>query len=197
MYLRNFRSGDVAFVFNPQMSELPKKRKIYIEEAKVTEAVKNAISLEMDMAEKMKAYLQTEKMQQLLQKETQQYSEKAWMIFQEMEQVEKDRIPLYEKFRDYEIGQTEYQEKKEEIQAQLQMYENDFEGLMDRLANMKKAYSEENEWIKTFQMEELPEKLESQHVKKWVDKIIVSDLRDVHVYPVSYTHLTLPTNSRV
>ena len=134
------------------------------------------------MAEKMKAYLQTEKMQQLLQKETQQYSEKAWMIFQEMEQVEKDRIPLYEKFRDYEIGQTEYQEKKEEIQAQLQMYENDFEGLMDRLANMKKAYSEENEWIKTFQREELPEKLESQHVKKWVDKIIVSDLRDVHVY---------------
>ena len=85
------------FVFNPQMGELPKKRKIYIEEAKVTEAVKNAISLEMDMAEKMKAYLQTEKMQQLLQKETQQYSEKAWMIFQEMEQVEKDRIPLYEK----------------------------------------------------------------------------------------------------
>lgn len=55
-------------------------------------------------------------------------------------------------------------------------------GLMDRLANMKKAYSEENEWIKTFQREELPEKLESQHVKKWVDKIIVSDLRDVHVY---------------
>ena len=154
----------------------------FIEEAKVTEAVKNAISLEMDMAEKMKAYLQTEKMQQLLQKETQQYSEKAWMIFQEMEQVEKDRIPLYEKFRDYEIGQTEYQEKKEEIQAQLQMYENDFEGLMDRLANMKKAYSEENEWIKTFQREELPEKLESQHVKKWVDKIIVSDLRDEHEY---------------
>ena len=77
LYLRNFRSGDVAFVFNPQMGELPKKRKIYIEEAKVTEAVKNAISLEMDMAEKMKAYLQTEKMQQLLQKETQQYSERA------------------------------------------------------------------------------------------------------------------------
>ena len=39
------------------------------------------------------------------------------------------------------------EEKKEEIQAQLQMYENDFEGLMDRLADMKKAYSEENEWI--------------------------------------------------
>ena len=75
------------------------------------------------------------------------------------------------KFRDYEIGQTEFRRKKEEIQAQLQMYENDFEGLMDRLANMKKAYSEENEWIKTFQREELPEKLESQHVQKnGVDK---------------------------
>ena len=73
-----------------------RKEKIYIEEAKVTEAVKKCNFSGNGMAEKMKAYLQTEKMQQLLQKETQQYSEKAWMIFQEMEQVEKDRIPLYE-----------------------------------------------------------------------------------------------------
>ena len=99
-----------------------------------------------------------------------------------MEQVEKDRIPLYENSGTMRLVRQNIRRKKEEIQAQLQMYENDFEGLMDRLANMKKAYSEENEWIKTFQREELPEKLESQHVKKWVDKIIVSDLRDVHVY---------------
>ncbi len=135
------------------------------------------------MAEKMKKHIcRQKKCNSYYRKRFSNIQKKAWMIFQEMEQVEKDRIPLYEKFRDYEIGQTEYQEKKEEIQAQLQMYENDFEGLMDRLADMKKAYSEENEWIKTFQREELPEKLESQHVKKWVDKIIVSDLRDVHVY---------------
>lgn len=96
MYLRNFRSGDVAFVFNPQMSELPKKRKIYIEEAKVTEAVKNAISLEMDMAEKMKAYLQTEKCNSYYRKRLSNIQKRHGMIFQEMEQVEKDRIPLYE-----------------------------------------------------------------------------------------------------
>ena len=163
-------------------SEAPKKRKIYIEEAKVTEAVKNAISLEMDMAEKMKAYLQTEKMQQLLQKEIQQYSEKAWMIFQEMEQVEKDRIPIYEKFKNNELTETEYLNKKEEIQSQLQMYEMDFEGLMERFAEMKKAFSNENEWIKTFQRVELPEDLEFEHVKKWVNKIIVSNFKEVHVY---------------
>ena len=34
------------------------------------------------------------------------------------------------------------------------MYEMDFEGLMEWFAEMKKAFSNENEWIKTFQREE-------------------------------------------
>ena len=62
------------------------------------------------------------------------------------------------------------------------MYEMDFEGLMERFAEMKKAFSNENEWIKTFQRVELPEDLEFEHVKKWVDKIIVSNFKEVHVY---------------
>ena len=99
------------------------------------------------------------------------------MIFREMEQAEKDRIPLYERFRDKKIGESEYQEKKEEIQSQLQMYEMDFQNLMNRLDNVKKAYSKENEWLKTFQRVEIPEELELQHVKKWVEKIVVSDFR--------------------
>lgn len=141
-----------------------------------------AIQSEMDMAERMTRYLETEAIQKLLQKEQQQYSEKAWMIFQEMEQVEKDRIPIYEKFKNNELTEPEYLDKKEEIQSQLQMYEMDFEGLMERFAEMKKAFSNENEWIKTFQRVELSEDLEFEHVKKWVDKIIVSNFKEVHVY---------------
>lgn len=34
------------------------------------------------------------------------------MIFQEMEQVEKDRIPIYEKFKNNELTETEYLNKK-------------------------------------------------------------------------------------
>ena len=41
---------------------------------------------------------------------------------------------------------------------------------------------DENEWIKTFQRVELPEDLEFEHVKKWVNKIIVSNFKEVHVY---------------
>ena len=182
LYLRNFRSGESAFVFDPKINALPKSKKIFIKLEAVTQTVKNAIRLEMDIAEKMQCYLETEKAQQLLQREIQQYSEKAWMIFREMEQAEKDRIPLYESFRDKKIGESEYQEKKEEIQNQLQMYEMDFQNLMDRLENVKKAYSKENEWLKTFQRVEIPEELELQHVKKWVEKIVVSDFREVHVY---------------
>ena len=182
LYLRNFQSGDSVFVLNSKINELPKSKRIYIEVDVVTRAVKEAIQSEMDMAERMTRYLETEAIQKLLQKEQQQYSEKAWMIFQEMEQVEKDRIPIYEKFKNNELTEPEYLDKKEEIQSQLQMYEMDFEGLMERFAEMKKAFSNENEWIKTFQRVELPEDLEFEHVKKWVDKIIVSNFKEVHVY---------------
>ena len=182
LYLRNFQSGDSVFVLNSKINELPKSKRIYIEVDVVTRAVKEAIQSEMDMAERMTRYLETEAIQKLLQKEQQQYSEKAWMIFQEMEQVEKDRIPIYEKFKNNELTEPEYLDKKEEIQSQLQMYELDFEGLMERFAEMKKAFSNENEWIKTFQRVELPEDLEFEHVKKWVDKIIVSNFKEVHVY---------------
>ena len=182
LYLRNFQSGESVFVLNSKINELPKSKRIYIEVDVVTRAVKEAIQSEMDMAERMTRYLETEAIQKLLQKEQQQYSEKAWMIFQEMEQVEKDRIPIYEKFKNNELTETEYLNKKEEIQSQLQMYEMDFEGLMERFAEMKKAFSNENEWIKTFQRVELPEDLEFEHVKKWVNKIIVSNFKEVHVY---------------
>lgn len=181
LYLRNFQSGESAFVFNPKIKSLPKGRKNFIELETVTGAVKKAVRSEMDLARKMQNYLETEEAQQLLQREIQQYSEKAWLIFREMEQAETDRIPLYEKFRDGKIGRDEYQAKKEEIQNQLQMYEVDFQNLMERLNDVKKAYSKENEWLKTFQRAEIPEKLELQHIKKWVHKVVVSDFREVHV----------------
>ena len=53
---------------------------------------------------------------------------------------------------------------------------------MEWFAEMKKAFSNENEWIKTFQRVELQEDLEFEHVKKWVNKIIVSNFKEVHVY---------------
>lgn len=34
------------------------------------------------------------------------------MIFQEMEQVEKDRIPIYEKFKNNELTEPEYLDKR-------------------------------------------------------------------------------------
>lgn len=182
LYLRNFRSGESVFVLNPQMNTLPKRNKLYIEAETVIQAVKNAIHSEMELADNMKKFLESEELGELVKREIQQYSERAWMIFHEMEQVEKNRIPLYEKFRDKEIGETEYLEQKEEIQSQLQMYEMDFRNLMDRLFEVKKAYSRENEWLKTFHRVEVPEELEFQHIKRWVDKIVVSDFSEVHVY---------------
>ena len=116
LYLRNFQSGDSVFVLNSRINELPKSKRIYIEVDVVTRAVKEAIQTEMDMAERMTRYLETEAIQKLLQKEQQQYSEKAWMIFQEMEQVEKDRIPIYEKYQGINLTNVPEEDVEEWIQ---------------------------------------------------------------------------------
>lgn len=182
LYFRRFQDGEEVYVLNSQIGRVPQNEETYIEIAAVTEKVKKAIQLEMDKAEKIKAYLGTEKMHQLWQEKLQGYSEEAWTIFREMEHAEHYRIPLYEEYRKGKIGVREYQEKKEEIQAQLQMYESDYERLMARYENMKRAYSPENKWLKTFQPVQMPEQIELQHVKKWVDKIMILDFKDVEVY---------------
>lgn len=111
LYLRRFQDGEAVYVLNSQIGRMPQDEETHIKMAVVTEKVKKAIQLEMEAAEKIKAYLGTEKINQLLQEKIQKYSEEAWIIFREMEHAEQYRIPLYEEYRKGKIGARDYQEK--------------------------------------------------------------------------------------
>ena len=77
--------------------------------------------------------MKTEAIQKLLQKEQQAIFRKGLDDISGNGAGRKDRIPIYEKFKNNELTETEYLNKKEEIQSQLQMYEMDLKDLWSGL----------------------------------------------------------------
>lgn len=57
----------------------------------------------MELAEEIKKRLGTKEAETEKYKLLERYSQRAWAIFHEMEEVEKERIPLYQ---DYETGKS-------------------------------------------------------------------------------------------
>lgn len=61
--------------------------------------VRKAIQREMELAEQIKKKLSAREAESEKYEWLKQYSQRAWTIFEEMEQVEKERIPLYQNYQ--------------------------------------------------------------------------------------------------
>lgn len=182
---RNLKSGEIVFTKKTWISKLPKDESIYIFFETVITEVKKALQEEMELAEKIKQRLETKEAEEEKYKLLEQYSQKAWTIFHEMEEVEKDRIPLYQDYETGKIRKEEYLEKKEEIQDQLSMYDMDFCELMKKVSDIEKAYSVKNDWVVKFQKEKIPAELQPKHISKWIEKVLIKDFEKVQVCFVS------------
>ena len=143
--------------------------------------VRKAIQREMELAEQIKKKLSAREAESEKYKWLKQYSQRAWTIFEEMEQVEKERIPLYQNYQTGKINEEEYLERKEEIRDQLRMYDGDFSELMEEVSVIEKSYSNKNEWLETFKKENLPKELQPEHINKWIEKVLIRDFKEVQV----------------
>ena len=146
----------------------------------VTE-VRKAIQREMELAEQIKKKLAATEAEAEKYKCLKPYSQRAWTLFEEMEQVEKERIPLYQNYQTGKINEEEYLAGKEEIRDQLRMYDGDFSELMKEVSVIEKAYSNKNEWLGTFKKENLPKELQPEHINKWIEKVLIRDFKEVQV----------------
>ena len=143
--------------------------------------VRKVIQREMELAEQIKKKLSAREAESEKYEWLKQYSQRAWTIFEEMEQVEKERIPLYQNYQTGKINEEEYLEGKKEIQDQLRMYDGDFSELMEEVSVIEKAYSNKNEWLETFKKENLPKELQPEHINKWIEKVLIRDFKEVQV----------------
>ena len=178
---RNFKTGESVFLFAGWANQLPKDESTYISFEMVIAEVRKTIQKEMALAEKIQKKLATKVAETEKYKWLNQYSQRAWIIFQEMKQVEKERIPLYQDYQVGKINEEEYLERKEEIRNQLSMYDADFSELMKEVSVIEKAYSNKNEWLETFKKENLPGELQPEHINKWIEKVLIRNFEEVQV----------------
>lgn len=178
---RNFRTGETVFLFASGTNQLPRDKSTYISFETVIAEVRKVIQREMELAEQIKKKLSAREAESEKYKWLKQYSQRAWTIFEEMEQVEKERIPLYQNYQTGKINEEEYLEGKEEIRDQLCMYDGDFSELMEEVSVIEKAYSNKNEWLETFKKENLPKELQPEHINKWIEEVLIRDFKEVQV----------------
>ena len=178
---RNFKTGETVFLFASGTNQLPRDKSIYISFETVIAEVRKAIQREMELAEQIKKKLSAREAESEKYEWLKQYSQRAWTIFEEMEQVEKERIPLYQNYQTGKINEEEYLVGKEEIRDQLRMYDGDFSELMKEVSVIEKAYSNKNEWLETFKKENLPKELQPEHINKWIEKVLIRDFKEVQV----------------
>lgn len=178
---RNFKTGETVFLFASGTNQLPRDKSTYISFETVIAEVRKVIQREMELAEQIKKKLSAREAESEKYKWLKQYSQRAWTIFEEMEQVEKERIPLYQNYQTGKINEEEYLERKEEIRDQLSMYDGDFSELMEEVSVIEKAYSNKNEWLETFKKENLPKELQPEHINKWIEKVLIRDFKEVQV----------------
>lgn len=182
---RNLKSGENIFTQKPWISRLPEDEGTYIFYETVVYEVKKAIQREMELAEEIKKRLGTKEAETEKYKLLERYSQRAWAIFHEMEEVEKERIPLYQDYETGKISEEKYAEKKEEIQDRLSMYEVDFGELMKKVSDIEMAYSNKNDWLVKFKKEKIPAELQPKHINKWLEKVLIKDFKEVRVCLVS------------
>ena len=178
---RNFKTGETVFLFASGTNQLPRDKSTYISFETVIAEVRKAIQREMELAEQIKKKLSAREAESEKYKWLKQYSQRAWAIFEEMEQVEKERIPLYQNYQTGKINEEEYLAGKEEIRDQLRMYDGDFSELMEAVSVIEKTYSNKNEWLGTFKKENLPKELQPEHINKWIEKVLIRDFKEVQV----------------
>lgn len=164
---------------------MPEDEGTYIFYETVVYEVKKAIQREMELAEEIKKRLGTKEAETEKYKLLERYSQRAWAIFHEMEEVEKERIPLYQDYETGKISEEKYAEKKEEIQDRLSMYEVDFGELMKKVSDIEMAYSNKNDWLVKFKKEKIPAELQPKHINKWLEKVLIKDFKEVRVCLVS------------
>lgn len=182
LYQRNFKSGDIVFLLNARVRELPKTKKTYIKYEIVMDAVRAAVQAEMAQAKKAgrKASEEAEKRKEAIREK---YSRQALAVFQEMMGTEQKLIPLYEDFMAGKINEDKYLEEKAAIRNRLFSYDAEFQLIMEELEEEEKAASSKNLWLQVFQEADLPKQLESEHIQKWVERVEVENYSFVVVYP--------------
>ena len=154
----------------------------------VMEEAVSALFAEQELAQTAGKLVDTKMCEDELNRRKEVLGEKARLLFAEMVAVEQKHIPLYCQKENGEISETEYIRQRTEIFEVLAEQEKEFAKLMEQVQMLETAFSRGNPWIQFYSRIEIPDVLEKAQVRKWIDRLLITDLETVEViFPEKYT----------
>lgn len=147
----------------------------------VKEAVAAAIFAERRQAEKIASILIGEEAAEELDRRIAVLSEEAKRLFSQMAEYERNRLSVYQSYRNgiatEEELHTAFRGTKEILSGQ----DAQFDEIMEKVHTIRTAYSLKNPWLTHYRKAELSEEITKKEVRKWVDRIMVENLQYIKV----------------
>lgn len=181
LYLRNFPEARV-FLENPQLRYIPANPNKYLEQEIVLCEVRKAIRKEMKLADYIYEIVCTQRAKEEIEQHKRMCTKEAQTLFEKEAALAEYRIPLYHQFKEGVISKEEYEIRKNQIREMVQMYEERFSEIEERIKIREQVLSVNNPWLKAFAKKQLPEELTRKDVEQWIEKVIVENLRMIEVF---------------
>lgn len=113
---------------------------------------------------------------------------KARIVFNEMAELAEERMNVYHQMVNEEISEAEFESSNNILWSQLCVKEKLFAELMEQVDTLEKIFSKHNPWVELYSGINIPDTLKKEHIRKWVDRVLVEDTEKVEIIlPKKYT----------
>lgn len=139
----------------------------------VYDGVYELLLKEKRRAERLLKMIATSEWEYEKQRQLQKVRASAQDSFAKMMEIENENYQLYSQFVNGSISSEEYECCK---QQNINLFEEEdclFQQDMEQIEKIEKCFSADNPWIRLFAEADIPEKLEREHIKKWIERIEV------------------------
>ena len=145
-------------------------------------SVISSLKNEKDLAETVFEFITSENGEEQKRMQKQILSEMAKKIFAKNSAIEQKYIPLFQKYEKGDISEAEYLIEKEKICNQMELYEQEFKIIMNRVDEIDTCFSARNPWIHLYKNITIPKQLTGIQVRKWIARVEIEDFQKIEVF---------------
>ena len=168
-------TGEPVF---PERSWRPER---YVRYADVMEAVKMALDSERIACDTAERFFGTYTCERYVSDLCDDLYNKGVEAFGRIVEVQRGNIPLFQSYERGEISKEEYDKRHQKILDNIRIKTADLDALMEEEKLLRTKYSRNNPWMKLYGNIKVPRQLDGVTVRKYVEKIVLHDFREIEV----------------
>lgn len=145
-------------------------------------AVRSRLIQEKTVCEQIAGYLNDGRDKELTNDIEVEYKKKAAVLYKESLAAIEDNIPLFQKYENGDISKEEYDCQHNSIVSDFILVSDRFHLIQEEMAERIKDVSANNLWLKRYIGFNADEEITKKLVNQLVDKIIIDDDKNIHIY---------------